>query len=46
MDTLVGALVGFLAAVAVTNRRAGGRVAQAVTAADRCARERAARLPG
>ncbi|MFE6592125.1 FUSC family protein [Streptomyces sp. NPDC057781] len=43
VDTLVGALVGFLAAVAVTNRRAGGRVAQAVTAADR-ARERAARL--
>ncbi|MGW0812960.1 FUSC family protein [Streptomyces viridiviolaceus] len=43
VDTLVGALVGFLAAVAVTNRRAGDRVEQAVTAADR-ARERAARL--
>ncbi|WP_217169489.1 FUSC family protein [Streptomyces sp. AC512_CC834] len=43
VDTLVGALVGFLAAVAVTNRRAGSRVEQAVTAAD-LARERAARL--
>ncbi|MFH9817208.1 FUSC family protein [Streptomyces sp. NPDC017230] len=43
VDTLVGALVGFVAAVAVTNRRAGNRVEQAVTAADR-ARERAARL--
>ncbi|MEU4052710.1 FUSC family protein [Streptomyces olivaceus] len=43
VDTLVGALVGFLAAVAVTNRRAGNRVEQAVTAAD-LARERAARL--
>ncbi|MFC8564727.1 FUSC family protein [Streptomyces sp. NPDC057245] len=43
VDTLVGALVGFLAAVAVTNRRAGNRVEQAVTAADR-AREDAARL--
>ncbi|MFC8876882.1 FUSC family protein [Streptomyces ardesiacus] len=43
VDTLVGALVGFLAAVVVTNRRAGNRVEQAVTAADR-ARERAARL--
>ncbi|CAL9363411.1 FUSC family protein [Streptomyces sp. enrichment culture] len=43
VDTLVGALVGFLAAVAVTNRRAGNRVEQAVTAADR-AREHAARL--
>jgi uncharacterized membrane protein YccC len=42
-DTLVGALVGFLAAVAVTNRRAGSRVERAVTAADR-AREHAARL--
>ncbi|AQS70974.1 FUSC family protein [Streptomyces pactum] len=42
-DTLVGALAGFLAAVAVTNRRAGSRVGQAVTAADR-AREHAARL--
>ncbi|MGW8066075.1 FUSC family protein [Streptomyces ziwulingensis] len=43
VDTLVGALVGFLAAVVVTNRRAGSRVGQAVTAADR-AREHAARL--
>ncbi|MFC7829233.1 FUSC family protein [Streptomyces sp. NPDC057375] len=43
VDTVVGALVGFLAAVVVTNRRAGGRVEQAVTAADR-ARERTARL--
>ncbi|MEU9518806.1 FUSC family protein [Streptomyces sp. NPDC048224] len=43
VDTLVGALVGFLAAVAVTNRRAGNRVEQAVAAADR-AREGAARL--
>jgi uncharacterized membrane protein YccC len=43
VDTLVGALVGFLAAVVVTNRRAGDRVERAVTAADR-ARERAARL--
>ncbi|WP_395572234.1 FUSC family protein [Streptomyces sp. BK79] len=43
VDTLVGALVGFLAAVAVTNRRAGNRVAHAVTVVDG-ARERAARL--
>ncbi|MEU5751217.1 FUSC family protein [Streptomyces sp. NPDC047853] len=43
VDTLVGALVGFLAAVVVTDRRAGSRVGQAVTAADR-AREHAARL--
>lgn len=43
VDTVVGALVGFLAAVAVTNRRAGNRVEQALTAADRT-RERAARL--
>jgi uncharacterized membrane protein YccC len=43
VDTVVGALVGFVAAVAVTNRRAGDRVEQALTAADR-ARERAARL--
>ncbi|MEU3661804.1 FUSC family protein [Streptomyces sp. NPDC032940] len=43
VDTLVGALVGFLAAVVVTNRRAGDRVERAVTAADR-AREHAARL--
>jgi hypothetical protein len=43
VDTVVGALVGFAAAVAVTNRRAGDRVERALTAADR-ARERAARL--
>ncbi|CAL9325550.1 FUSC family protein [Streptomyces sp. SudanB52_2052] len=42
-DTVVGALVGFAAAVAVTNRRAGDRVERALTAADR-AREHAARL--
>ena len=34
-DTLVGALVGFVAAVAVTNRRAGDRVEQALAAVDR-----------
>ncbi|MEU6476972.1 FUSC family protein [Streptomyces sp. NPDC047017] len=43
VDTVVGALVGFAAAVAVTNRRAGDRVEDALTAVDR-ARERAARL--
>ncbi|MFG2352552.1 FUSC family protein [Streptomyces sp. NPDC048521] len=42
-DTLVGALAGFVAAVAVTNRRAGDRLGQALTAAER-ARENAARL--
>ncbi|WP_428934015.1 FUSC family protein [Streptomyces sp. ACT015] len=42
-DTLVGALVGFLAAVAVTNRRAGDRVEDALAAVER-ARERTARL--
>ncbi|MEU6590644.1 FUSC family protein [Streptomyces sp. NPDC046881] len=42
-DTLVGALVGFVAAVAVTNRRAGDRLELALTAAER-ARENAARL--
>ncbi|MFJ7150217.1 FUSC family protein [Streptomyces sp. NPDC100445] len=42
-DTLVGALAGFVAAVVVTNRRAGDRLEQALTAADR-AREHAARL--
>ncbi|MFF8730568.1 FUSC family protein [Streptomyces sp. NPDC015171] len=42
-DTLVGALVGFAAAVAVTNRRAGDRLDHALTAAER-ARESAARL--
>ncbi|RZU18227.1 FUSC family protein [Streptomyces sp. BK239] len=35
VDTLVGALVGFAAAVAVTNRRAGDRLGQALTAAER-----------
>ncbi|MGW0987587.1 FUSC family protein [Streptomyces sp. NPDC002486] len=43
VDTVVGALVGFVAAVAVTNRRAGDRVERALAAADR-AREHAARL--
>ncbi|GAB3180841.1 FUSC family protein [Streptomyces incanus] len=33
VDTLVGALVGFAAALAVTNRRAGNRVATALTTA-------------
>ncbi|MET9503300.1 FUSC family protein [Streptomyces sp. NPDC006622] len=43
VDTLVGALVGFVAAVAVTNRRSGDRLDDALTAAER-AREAAARL--
>jgi uncharacterized membrane protein YccC len=43
VDTLVGALVGFAAAVAVTNRRAGDRVETALSAVEG-ARERAARL--
>ncbi|MET9760638.1 FUSC family protein, partial [Streptomyces sp. NPDC006372] len=43
VDTVVGVLVGFAAAVAVTNRRAGDRVEHALTTADR-ARERTARL--
>ncbi|MGX1268189.1 putative membrane protein YccC [Streptomyces phaeoluteigriseus] len=43
VDTLVGALVGFVAAVAVTNRRSGDRLGHALTAAER-ARENAARL--
>ncbi|MEU6089922.1 FUSC family protein [Streptomyces sp. NPDC047085] len=42
-DTLIGALVGFVAAVAVTNRRAGDRIEHALTAVER-AREHAARL--
>jgi uncharacterized membrane protein YccC len=42
-DTLVGALVGFAAAVAVTNRRAGDRIEDALDAVER-ARERAAGL--
>ncbi|MFK4104912.1 FUSC family protein [Streptomyces sp. NPDC019531] len=43
VDTLVGALVGFVAAVAVTNRRAGDRVEQTLEAVEG-ARERTARL--
>ncbi|MFD7406615.1 FUSC family protein [Streptomyces sp. NPDC059866] len=43
VDTLVGALVGLVAAVAVTNRRAGDRLERAVAVAER-ARERTARL--
>ncbi|WP_330302790.1 MULTISPECIES: FUSC family protein [unclassified Streptomyces] len=35
VDTLVGALVGFVAAVAVTNRRAGSRIEQALSTVDR-----------
>ncbi|OLZ71980.1 hypothetical protein AV521_08500 [Streptomyces sp. IMTB 2501] len=42
-DTLVGALVGFAAAVAVTNRRAGDRLEHALTSTER-AHENAARL--
>ncbi|MGI5452525.1 FUSC family protein [Streptomyces sp. CA-249302] len=43
VDTLVGALVGFLAAVVVTNRRSGDRVEHALTAVEG-AHERTARL--
>ncbi len=43
VDTLVGALVGFAAAVAVTNRRAGDRVEDALDAVER-ADARAVRL--
>ncbi|MHC3452533.1 MULTISPECIES: FUSC family protein [Streptomyces] len=43
VDTLVGALVGFAAALAVTNRRAGNRVAAALTTVG-LRREHAARL--
>ncbi|SER67926.1 Fusaric acid resistance protein-like [Streptomyces sp. yr375] len=43
VDTLVGAVVGFVAAVAVTNRRAGDRLTGALTAVER-AREHAARV--
>ncbi|MEV0637885.1 FUSC family protein [Streptomyces sp. NPDC050619] len=43
VDTLVGTLVGLAAAVAVTNRRAGDRVEQALSGVER-SRERAARL--
>ncbi|MFF7972575.1 FUSC family protein [Streptomyces sp. NPDC007905] len=42
-DTLVGALVGFVAAVAVTNRRAGDRIEHALTTVER-AREHSVRL--
>ncbi|MFF1701081.1 FUSC family protein [Streptomyces sp. NPDC058252] len=35
VDTLVGALVGFVAAIAVTNRRAGDRIEHALSAAER-----------
>ncbi|MFI6873568.1 FUSC family protein [Streptomyces sp. NPDC050400] len=43
VDTLVGALVGILAAVAVTNRRAGDHIERALTASD-TAREAAGRV--
>ncbi|NUS12419.1 MAG: FUSC family protein, partial [Streptomyces sp.] len=43
LDTVVGALVGFAAAVAVTNRRAGDRIEHAVAAVHR-AREHSAGL--
>ncbi|WP_189263530.1 FUSC family protein [Streptomyces fuscichromogenes] len=43
VDTLVGALVGFGAAVVVTNRRAGDGIEHALTTVER-AREQAARL--
>ncbi|MFD7439569.1 FUSC family protein, partial [Streptomyces sp. NPDC059861] len=43
VDTSVGALVGFAAAVAVTNRSAGARLEQALAAAEQ-AREHTARL--
>ncbi|MFF9125620.1 FUSC family protein [Streptomyces sp. NPDC014889] len=43
VDTVVGALVGFVAAVTVTNRRAGDRIEHVLASVDR-ARERAARL--
>ncbi|MGW3097629.1 FUSC family protein [Streptomyces sp. NPDC001102] len=43
VDTVVGALVGFLVAVAVTNRRSGDRVEHALADVER-AREHTARL--
>ncbi|MGW2286441.1 FUSC family protein [Streptomyces phaeochromogenes] len=43
VDTVVGALVGFAAAVAVTNRRAGDRIESALDTVER-AREHTARL--
>ncbi|WP_411080394.1 FUSC family protein [Streptomyces sp. cmx-18-6] len=39
LDTVIGALVGFLAAALVTNRRATGRVEHAVEAAERARAE-------
>ncbi|MFI6492597.1 FUSC family protein [Streptomyces sp. NPDC050564] len=35
VDTVVGALVGFVAAIAVTNRRAGDRIERALSAVER-----------
>lgn len=35
LDTLIGALVGFVAAIAVTNRRAGDRIEHALAAVER-----------
>ncbi|WP_345143660.1 FUSC family protein, partial [Streptomyces mexicanus] len=43
VDTVVGALVGFVAALVVVDRKAADRVEQALTAVDKC-REQAARL--
>jgi hypothetical protein len=43
VDTLVGALVGFAAAIAVTNRRAGDRIEHALDAVED-AREHTVRL--
>lgn len=43
VDTLVGAVLGFLAALVVTDRRAGDRVERALATVER-AREQAARL--
>ncbi|MPY33720.1 FUSC family protein [Streptomyces adustus] len=43
LDTLIGAVVGLVAAIAVTNRRSGDRLEQALAASE-LARERAARL--
>ncbi|MFF4536295.1 FUSC family protein [Streptomyces aureus] len=44
LDTLVGAVVGFVAAVAVTNRRAGDRIEEALAAVDRAQGHAAALL--
>ncbi|MFC3571899.1 FUSC family protein [Streptomyces yaanensis] len=43
LDTLIGALVGFVAAVAVTNRRAGDRIEHALASVE-SAREHAAEV--